>query len=594
MGLPDGPAQDSRRHTALVACLGMPSRSRAILISAILVFQGLPWNAPRALAATEAPSAAPPVYGAYLSGVVAGALGDADTASAKLLDVLGTDPGDAGVRSQAFVFSTLAGRREAAALAPQVSSNPLAPLVIGNDAARAGRWSAAQISYGQIVNSPLNELLRPLLVAWSQQGAGQTDLALATLTSLTQGSPVAGVYTLHAAMIADLAGHTEQAGRLYQQALALYPGSDLVFVQSYGSFLVRAGRPVEGQALVHSLVRELPLMAIAEPGLDASLSVAPVATSVQGLARGFLTIASLIQQQGPRGREAESFMLRFALDLQPDLASARLLLADLQNAGDAPQQALSILRQIPAGDPLEPVAALRAGIIGAASGEHAQARSVLERLAKTFPNRAEPQQALGDLQQDDHQYAAAIDSYDRAIRLMSPLSGGDWPILFARATAYDRNQQWPQAQSDLQHALLLSPNQPFLLNYLGYSWVERRQDLGNARQMIERALDSKPDDGSIRDSLGWAMYRQNDIAGAVRQLERAAEQMPEDATVNYHLGAAYWAAGRRVEARDQWRWSLNLHPDKQDEARIRAALRESVRPGGDPVLAADALPFSRP
>ena len=566
----------------------MPSRSPIVLIAAVLILGGL--SSP---AEAEAPHQAPPPYGAYLSGIVAGSLGDADTASSKLLDVLGTDPDDADVRSQAFLFSTLAGRAEAARIAARLGSNPLAPLVLGNDAARDGRWSTAQIDYGHIVASPLNELLRPLLVAWAQQGAGETDLALNTLTSLIQTSPIAGVYALHAAMIADQAERGDQAARLYQQALRLYPGSDLVFVQSYGSFLARAGRPAEAQALVHSLVHDLPLMAMAEPGLDASLSTAPVQTPVQGLARAFLTIASLIQQQGPRGREAESFMLRFALDLQPDLAPARLLLANMQTS-DQPQLALANLRRIPQGDPLEPVAALRAGVVGAAAGERAEAQSVLERLVRTFPNRPEPQQALGDLQQDDHHYVAAIAAYDHAIRLLSPLSGGDWPILFARATAFDRNRQWPQAQSDLRHALQLSPNQPFLLNYLGYSWVERKQDLGDARQMIERALDAKPDDGSIRDSLGWAMYRQNDIAGAVRQLEHAAEQMPEDPTVNYHLGAAYWAAGRKVEARDEWRWALNLHPDKQDEARIRAALHESMHPGGDPVLAADALPFSRP
>ena len=565
-------------------------RSRNILASLVLL-----WPSGQAWAATETLSPARSVYGAYLGGVVAATLGDPDAASTRLLEVLETDPGDPAVRNQAFVFSTLAGRAEAARLAPQVGSNPLAPLVLGNDAARRGDWGAAQASYGHVAGSALNELLRPLLSAWSQQGAGKTDLALRTLTSQAQSNPVAaGVYALHAAMVADQAGRLSQAGRLYQRAATLYPGSDLVFVQSYASFLARTGRTADAHALVHALVQALPLLAIAEPALDASLSTMPVATPVQGLARGFLTVASLIQQQGPRGRETEEFMLRFALDLQPDLAPARLLLADLQSSGDQPRQALATLRLIPQGDPLAPVALLRAGIIGGAAGERAEAQATLERLVEGFPDRAEPQQALGDLLQDDGHYAAAIHAYDQAIRLMSPLNGGDWPILFARATAYDRNRQWPQAQSDLQHALQLSPNQPFLLNYLGYSWVERRQDLGGARLMIERALDSKPDDGSIRDSLGWAMVRQNDIAGAVHQLERAAELMPEDATVNYHLGVAYWAAGRRIEARDQWHWALNLHPDKQEEARIRAALHASTRSGGNPMMAADALPPAHP
>ncbi len=573
----------------------MPTRSRA-LSSCLAVGLGVCALAPAARAGTATPPA-PLIYGSYLSGVVAGALGDADAASARLLDVLKADPDAQGVRGQALLFSILAGRPEAAALAaslPASPASPLAPIVLGNDAAAAGRWSVASADYRGIEHSPLNDLLQPLLIAWSQQGAGQTDLALATLTARAAPGPIDGVYTLHAAIIADLAGRTDQAGRLYQQALALYPGSDLVFAQCYASFLARNGRKADGQALVHALVHALPLLSLAEPGLDAALPRAPVATPVQGLAHAFLTIASLIQQQGgTRGQEAEGFMLRFALGLQPDLASARLLLADLQ-AADQPQQALASLRRIPAGDPLQPVAALRAGVIGASKGRGDAARSTLERLARSFPGRAQPLQALGDLLQDAHQYGAAIDAYDRAIRLMSPLNGQDWPILFARATAYDRNQQWTQAQADLQHALQLSPNQPFLLNYLGYSWVERKHDLGGARIMIERALDAEPDDGSIRDSLGWAMVRQNDFAGAVRQLERAAEQMPEDPTVNYHLGVAYWASGRRVEARDQWRWALNLHPDRQEEARIRTALRSSSRPGGDPVLAADALPVSHP
>ncbi len=549
-------------------------------------------------AASQPPA---PAYGTYLSGVVAGALGDADAASGKLLQVLDTDPGDPALRSQAFIFSTLAGRPDAARLAPSIVGNPLAPIVIGNAAAVAGRWSDALSSYGRIEHTALNQLLQPLLLAWSEQGAGQTDLALTRLVPLTQNNPIAGVYAMHAAMIADLAGRTDQAGALYQQAASLIPGSDMMLVQAYGGFLARHGKPLIAQGMVHALTRAVPMLGIAEPGLDAALvrsrDQAGSQPACAGLARAFLTMASLIQQQAPRGQEAETFMLRFALDLQPDLSAARLLLADLQGNSHQTQAALATLREIPPGDPLAPVAGLRiaaldAGIGG--PGERAEAQAILDRLASTFPRRPEPLQSLGDLLQDEGHYAQAITAYDRAIALMSPLTTDDWPVLFARATAYDRARQWPRAQSDLEQALALAPEQPFLLNYLGYSWVERRHDLDDARRMIERALDAKPEDGSIRDSLGWAMYRQDDVPGAVRTLERAAEQIPEDPTVNYHLGIAYWSAGRHVEAADQWRWALNLHPDRQEEARIRAALREATRPGGDPVTAADALPVSVP
>ena len=568
----------------------MASRTRALL--AALGALALP--ASPAFAAHELPTTAASIYGNYLSGIVAGGLGDSDTASDRLLDVVRIDPNAADVRAQAFVFSTLAGNPQAAALAAGVGGNPLSPLVLGNAAARRGDWSEAARDFGGLADSPLNGLLRPMLLAWSQQGAGNTDAALETLSPLTASSPIAGVYALQAAMIADQSERNTQAAHLYQQAVALSPGSDLVLVRSYASFLYRSGRPAEARSLVHALMRALPALSMAEPALDASLGTMPAALPSQGLARAYLNLASLIQQQGARGREAESFMLRFALDLEPGLTPARLLLADQQSAAGSPRQALDSLRQVGRQDPLYPVASLRVASIGAAMGQHKAAQARLERLVARFPTRAEPLQVLGDVLQDNRQYGAAIDAYNRAIRLMSPLDGEDWRILFARATAYDRSRQWPKAQSDLQHALRLAPNQPFLLNYLGYSWLERNQDPAGARVMIQRALDQKPDDGSIQDSLGWAMYRQHDIAGAVRELERAAEQMPEDPTVNYHLGVAYWATGRKIEARDQWRWALLLHPGKQDAARIEAALSTSMHPGGDPILAAEALPPSSP
>ncbi|WP_428391877.1 tetratricopeptide repeat protein [Lichenicoccus sp.] len=567
----------------------MPFNHRAILALGLLLL--LPAAAVAGPIATPSPGT---LFGTYLSGIVAGAIGDTDIASDRLLDVLNADPGASGVRAQAFVFSALAGNPQAAALAAKVTGNPLSPLVLGNAAARAGDWAAARHQYQEIAGSPLNALLRPLLVAWAEQGAGDTDGALATLAPLAGDSPVAGLYAASAAMIADQAERVDQAGRLYQRAQTFAPGSDLIFVQSYASFLYRAGQPAQAKALVQALVQALPALSIAEPGLASALRKIPVATPLEGLARAYFDVASLIQQQGSRGRDAELFMLRFALDLAPDLTPARLLLADLQNQGGAPREALATLRQVPKDDPLYPVAALRVAVIGGAGGETAAAQATLEGLAARYPTRAEPLQALGNLLQDHGHDADAIKAYDRAIRLMSPLDAQDWQVLFARATAYDRLRQWPKAQSDLQHALQLDPNEPFLLNYLGYSWLERKEDLGRARTMIERALDEKPDDGSIRDSLGWAMYRQDDITGAVRELEHAAEQMPEDPTVNYHLGAAYWAAGRKIEARDQWRWALQLHPGKQDAARIATALRTSMLPGGDPVRAADKLPLPAP
>ena len=151
----------------------------------------------------------------------------------------------------------------------------------------------------------------------------------------------------------------------------------------------------------------------------------------------------------------------------------------------------------------------------------------------------------------------------------------DWTLFFDRAVALDHDHQWNRAEADLRHALLLSPDQPYVLNYLGYSYAEQNRNLDEARSMLERALGQKPHDGAFLDSLGWIILKQGRVARAIDQLQQAAELTPEDPTVNYHLGVAYWQAGRRVEAENQWRRALILNPDPDDLPKIEARLHEA-------------------
>jgi Flp pilus assembly protein TadD len=138
--------------------------------------------------------------------------------------------------------------------------------------------------------------------------------------------------------------------------------------------------------------------------------------------------------------------------------------------------------------------------------------------------------------------------------------------------AEERAHLWPKADADFHRALELSPDQPFVLNYLGYSYADMGHHLTEAREMIERASERRPNDGAIIDSLGWVMYRQGDSKSAVKTLERAVELEPEDSTINGHLGDAYWAAGRKVEAQYQWRRALTLNPPPDDAAKLEAKL----------------------
>ncbi len=137
----------------------------------------------------------------------------------------------------------------------------------------------------------------------------------------------------------------------------------------------------------------------------------------------------------------------------------------------------------------------------------------------------------------------------------------DWPVLFARGACLERLGKWALAEKDLRRALELKPDQPDVLNYLGYGWMERRLNLADARAMIEKAVKARPDDAEIVDSMGWALYLQGDFQHATEYLEKAVELLPGDATVNDHLGDVYWRLGHKTEARYQWERSLSFSPD---------------------------------
>ena len=283
-------------------------------------------------------------------------------------------------------------------------------------------------------------------------------------------------------------------------------------------------------------------------------------------------------------------MLRLALDLRPDDTAARLMAADILDASKHPATALQLLASVPADDPLIAVVRLHRAELTEQTGRSEEALHQLEQIAHDYPDRPEAYGGQGDILRASHRYADAVAAYDKAVARIAKPGRLDWPLFYDRGIALERTKDWTRAEADFMTALSLAPDQPFVLNYLGYSWTEQGRNLPRARQMIERAVEQRPNDGAIVDSLGWVMLRQGDKAGAVTTLEHAVELLPEDATINGHLGDAYWAAGRRQEALFQWRRALNLSPEPEDVPKLEAKLRESEQALG----IAAALPSARP
>jgi tetratricopeptide (TPR) repeat protein len=510
------------------------------------------------------------VIGNFLAGRFALSEGDSTTAADDLLKAMAESPADPELTLQAFIACLNAGRPEAVKLARQLPDSQVAQLVLADVDIKTGRWDSAEDRFHGLPRQGMTQLLQPLLVAWAQQGAGQTDTALSTLRPYVENPRFRSLFALQAAMIADLGNRPEVAAGLYRAVESNVAEPNLRLVQILASWQARSGQAAEAQKTLAALPMSAPDLSIAMPALLASVTKRPVPRAIDGVAESYFTFAAML-----RAREADDFsmiMLRLAIELRPDFTAARLLAADILESQHHPQAALRMLTEVPASDPIVSVVQLRRAALVDRLGHREDALRDLERMARDYPDSPLPDEQRGDILRMTQRFPDAVAAYDKAIGRISHPSPTDWIVYYDRGVAEERSRQWPKAKADFEHALQLSPDQPFVLNYLGYSMADMGHHLDEARQMIQSAAERRPNDGAITDSLGWVLYRQGHTKDAVQALERAVELEPEDATINGHLGDAYWAAGRKIEAQYQWRRALTLNPTPDDAAKLEAKL----------------------
>ena len=533
-------------------------------------------------AGTEASAAAPSkrparfvvtgLYGDYLDARAAVSNADPDTAAEEFLRALSIDPTSTELQGQAFLACLADGRPEALPLARQLPDNPSAQLLLANRDVKSGNWEGAEQRFRALPRQGATQVLQPMLIAWAQQGAGHTDAALATLRPFVDGQRFRGVYALHAARIADVAGRNAEASRLYQVARTEYGGMNVRLGQILASWQARQGHSAEALQTLKSLAEGAHEISIALPTLANGIAARPVGRPAQGIAEAYLALAAALNAQDATDLSVP--LLRLALDLEPDFTGARMLLSDTYEAAKHPAAALHALAAIPPNDPLIAIVQLRRAALDEQLDRSDEAMSLLERIAREHPDSELPLAQLGDILRAKNRFTDAVAAYDQAIARFGTPTRAAWPLFYARGIAEERSHRWDKAEADFKQALALSPDQPFVLNYLAYSWADHGDNLSEARQMLEKAAAMRPNDGSIIDSLGWVLLRQGQTDQAIHSLEQAAEMSPEDSTINGHLGDAYFAAGRKLEAAYQWRRALTLKPDPDDAAKLEAKLNE--------------------
>jgi tetratricopeptide (TPR) repeat protein len=516
--------------------------------------------------------------GNYLAGRHANTEREMAAAVAYYRAALRADPKNELLVERTFLSMLASGvMEEAMPLAERLigidKAHRVARLALAMRAIKRGQYTRARTHLSQSVRGPIADLTAALISAWAQLGAGEARAAVETLDKLPGPDWYDIFKNLHGGLILDAAGHRKEAGVLLEKAYRT-DQTALRTVEGYARWASRADQRDVALKVYEDFAKVLPRHPIVELSvaeLKAGRSLpALVRTPRAGAAEVLYGLGSSLGRQG--GEDLALVYLQLALYLEPQHPVALAALGDLYENLKKPQHAIEVYARVPANSPLKRNAEVHRALNLDQLERTDEARRNLEALIAAKPDDIEAIMALGNVLRARKFYKEAAETYTKAIGLLSEPERAYWTLYYFRGICYERSKQWPLAEKDFQQALALYPDQPQVLNYLGYSWVDQGQHLEKAIEMIRKAVSLRPNDGYIVDSLGWAFYRLGRYDEAVRELERAIELRPEDPVINDHLGDAYWKIGRKLESFFQWRHAKDLKPEPEDLEKIQVKL----------------------
>ena len=522
--------------------------------------------------------------GLYLAGQHAVDAGDMKTAADLLPLALQSDPGNGALAQQALVALISDGRFDQAIdLAKQTvqvdPKAPLAAILLAVDAIHRDKPAEARKLLSAMGEDAVGRIAQPLVLAWltlEEQGLDQAKEAMKPVTAVDGLKPLV---ESHLAMMEAMSGKPDAAAKRFAGLIAEDHITSHV-VEVYLDLLHRQGKDMEAQqvltkfrgmsdeitgAMSDVLEQKLKQPAPKQPLID---------TPAKGVAEVLFDIGGLLRSDKLNGQSI--LFSRLALYLNPQLDIAKLLVGGLLQDGKHLESAIEIYRQIPADSPYHWSAQLAVADCLRDLERTDETEKQLQSLVASETKRAEAAIALGDLYRKEKRFGDAAGAYTTAIDRMGKPQQNDWAVFYFRGTAYERNKQWDKAEPDFLKALELSPDQPYVLNYLAYTWVEKREHLDQALKMLEKAVEARPEEGFIVDSLGWAYYQLGDYKKAVGYLERAVELQPDDPVLNDHLGDAYWRVGRKAEAKFQWSRALNFKPEPDQVGQIEGKIKDGM------------------
>jgi len=558
--------------------------------------------------------------GAYLAARIAETDNDLNSAIAYYDRALAFDPDNRGLKQSLMLALISTGHFERALEhaeslrdVPEVAR--FSRLALAVDALREEDFAAALDLLELPLQSDLDRLITGVATAWALAGQGDGEAALAQLDEMS-GPEWYGVFiSYHAGLIAEWTGMDEEAMAAYEAtaenvaAGSAAPETFLRALEAKARFQHRSGdseAALETVDLAGEFVAGRIQFDVLRERIEDGEEISPLVDGVtEGVSEILLNLASALNRGG--GESFVRLYLQYALALHPESDGVLMQLASAAEQQREPEQAIEFYTRVPETSALHRLARMQKGLNLADLDRHAEAEEMLKAILEEDPDDVRAYLALGGVYHSQENYQAGADLYERAVARIEEPRPEHWNIFYQRGIAYERLKEWERAEPNFKQALELYPDHPQVLNYLGYSWVDMNMNLEEGLDLIKRAVELRPSDGYIVDSLGWAYYRLERYEDAVRELERAVSLMPYDPILNDHLGDAYWRVGRRLEATYQWRHARDLEP----EADLLEEIKEKLANGlpdkdeeenqradaGDPdtgeVLVAAASPMER-
>ncbi len=530
--------------------------------------------------------------GSFLAARTADVDHDLDTATKLYRTALEFEPDNVEVKQRLMITSLMNGDfaegvKIATQLKDDASVERITTVARGVDAIRKKEFRNAEKILKYSGPNDLDRMMNGLLLAWAKAGQGKPKDAIAMIQEMKGPEWFAIFKSYQQGAIALAAGDKQTARTKFNEAVTDRNGGSAApdtFIRSVialarleatdGNKQKALDTISLGQSFVNNYA---PLDALRKSIEDGKPQEQQVRNASQGAAAVLFSVGAALNREG--AEDIVSLYLQTARALDPDSADILVMLGGIAETLKKPERAIALYGQVPQGSPMRRLSEMQLGLALAEVGKVDDAKKHLRELIDLDPKDIRSYVAFGSVLSDAKDYKEMAVTYDKAIEVLGPMpKRTDWSIYFQRGIAYERLKEWEKAEPSFKKALELNPDQPQVLNYLGYSWVDKNMNLDEGLNMIRRAVELKPDDGYIVDSLGWAYFRLGQFDEAVAELERAAELMAGDPTINDHLGDAYWRVGRKLEAVFQWNQTLELKPEAEEIPKIKAKIENGLPP----------------